>query len=131
MKKTLAIAAVALALMSQGAAAGERPADAALGALSGALVFGPVGLVAGAVVGYAAGPSISQGLRRDGRQARRSSNYEARASAGDPQPVPQDSGSRDVGPRAAPAAPQAAASAPARPAGPSTAASAPPVQPLE
>ena len=126
MKKTVAIAAVALALMSQGAAAGERPADAALGALSGALVFGPVGLVAGAVVGYAAGPSISQGLRRDGRQARRSSNYDARAAASDPQPAPQDSGSRDSGPRAAPQA-----TAPARPAGPRTAASAPPVQPLE
>jgi hypothetical protein len=127
MKKTLAAAAVAVALMSQGAAAGERPADAALGALSGALVFGPVGLVAGAVVGYTAGPSISHGLRRgESRQARRSSNYEARASAGEPQPVPQDGGSRDSGPRAAPQA-----AAPARPPGPRTAASAPPVQPLE
>ena len=121
MKKTLAIATVALALMPQLAAAGERPADAALGALSGALVFGPVGLVAGAVVGYTAGPSISQGLRRgEPRQARRSSGYEARASVPDPQQPARDN-------RAAPNVPQAAAPAQA----PRTASSAPPVQPLE
>jgi hypothetical protein len=122
MKKTLAIATVALALMPQLAAAGERPADAALGALSGALVFGPVGLVAGAVVGYTAGPSISQGLRRGEPKARRSSGYEARASVPDPQQP-----SRDNAPRAAPNAPQAAAPTQA----PRTASSAPPVQPLE
>lgn len=125
MKKTLAIAVVALALMPRLAAAGERPADAALGALSGALVFGPVGLVAGAVVGYTAGPSISQGLRRgEPRQARRSSGYEARASVPDAQPAP-----RDNAPGSAPTAPQAAAPAQAR--APRTASSAPPVQPLE
>jgi hypothetical protein len=46
--------------------AGERVGDAALGALSGAVVFGPVGAVAGAVIGYTAGPSIadSWGLKR-------------------------------------------------------------------
>jgi hypothetical protein len=41
----------------------ERIGDAALGALSGGLVFGPVGLVAGAVVGFAAGPTISRSWR--------------------------------------------------------------------
>jgi len=121
MKRTLAIALLTLALMPRVAEAGERPADAALGALSGALVFGPVGLVAGAVVGYTAGPSISHGLRRgETRQARRASNYDARASVGDTQSAPRDGGSG--------AAPQAAA-APATP--PRTAAAAPPVQPLE
>ena len=126
MKKTLAIAAVAFTLTPQVAAAGERPADAALGALSGALVFGPVGLVAGAVVGYTAGPSISHGLRRgETRQARRSSSYESRAAMGDPQPAPPD-----TAPRAAPAAPQATAAAPV-PAARSSVTSAPPVQPLE
>src|SRR3954467_11138595 len=34
----------------------ERVGDAALGAVSGALVLGPVGAVAGAVVGFTAGP---------------------------------------------------------------------------
>lgn len=127
MRKTLAIAVVALALMPGVAAAGERPADAALGALAGAVVLGPVGLVAGAVVGYTAGPSISHGLRRgETRQARRASSYDARPPAGDTQPVPQDSG-----PRAAPAAPQAAAPIQAAPPMRSAATTAPPVQPLE
>jgi hypothetical protein len=119
MRKTLAIAVTALALMPGVAAAGERPADAALGALSGALVFGPVGLVAGAVVGYTAGPSISHGLRRgEPRPVRRASNYDARAM-GDGQSAPP--------PQAAPAAPPAAAP----PASPKISTAAPPVQPLE
>jgi hypothetical protein len=52
--------------MPLGAVAQERVGDAALGALSGAEVLGPVGAVAGAVVGYTAGPAIasSWGLRR-------------------------------------------------------------------
>lgn len=52
------------------AQAGERVGDAALGALSGALVFGPVGLVAGAVVGYTAGPAISRSWRASGHHPR-------------------------------------------------------------
>jgi hypothetical protein len=128
MRKTLAIATVALALMPGIAAAGERPADAALGALSGALVFGPVGLVAGAVVGYTAGPSISNRLRRgEPRQTRRAANYDARASVGAPQPAPQESGPRAAQAQAvAPAAAPAPASSP-----PARATVAPPVQPLE
>lgn len=51
----------------------ERPVDAGLGALSGAVVFGPVGLVAGAVVGYTAGPGIARswGLKRHHHHIRR------------------------------------------------------------
>jgi hypothetical protein len=66
MKKSLAILTIAMALVPFGASAGERVGDAALGALAGAVVLGPVGLVAGAAVGYTAGPSIadSWGLRR-------------------------------------------------------------------
>ena len=37
----------------------ERVTDAALGGLAGAVVFGPVGLVAGGVMGYTAGPNIA------------------------------------------------------------------------
>src|SRR5881227_4179616 len=62
--------AVVLALASSQARAGERVGDAALGALSGAVVLGPVGLVAGAVVGYAAGPSIARSWRANRHQAR-------------------------------------------------------------
>ena len=63
MKITIAIAAIALTLASSQARAQERAGSAALGALSGALVLGPVGLVAGAVVGYTAGPAIGRSWR--------------------------------------------------------------------
>jgi hypothetical protein len=48
MKKTIASVALSLALMSSTAMAEERGGDAALGALSGAVVLGPIGAVAGA-----------------------------------------------------------------------------------
>jgi hypothetical protein len=123
MKSTLAIAVVTLSLMSSGAIAGERPADAALGAVSGAVVFGPIGAVAGAVVGYAAGPSISHSWRQSSsaRHARKPAKQEARVYANDGQSVP---GSQ--------AAPQAASAAPAQPEPPkATTTTLPPVQGLE
>jgi len=66
MKKLLAAVVMAMALAPLGASAQERTGDAALGALAGAVVLGPIGLVAGAAVGYTAGPSIasSWGMRR-------------------------------------------------------------------
>src|SRR5215469_4430706 len=67
MKSAIAIAAISASLISSQARADEhRPGDAALGALSGAVVLGPIGAVAGAVVGYTAGPSIAHawGFRR-------------------------------------------------------------------
>jgi hypothetical protein len=78
MKKLFPAAIVAAALVApmlapSGALAQERAGQAALGALSGAIVLGPVGAVAGAVIGYTAGPAIasSWGLRRSGRQYQR------------------------------------------------------------
>jgi hypothetical protein len=66
MNKSLAIFAITMTLVPFTASAEERTGDAALGALAGAVVLGPVGLVAGAAVGYTAGPSIARswGLRR-------------------------------------------------------------------
>ena len=77
MKWGIAAALVAATLAPQGALAQERAGDAALGALSGAVVLGPLGAVAGAVIGYTAGPAIasSWGLRRSGKQ------YEKRSAA--------------------------------------------------
>jgi hypothetical protein len=49
MKTTIAAVTLSLALISSAAMAQERTGDAALGALSGALVLGPVGAVAGAL----------------------------------------------------------------------------------
>ena len=117
MKKTIAIVTVSLALMSSAAMAQERTGDAALGALSGALVLGPVGAVAGAIVGYTAGPSIASawGLRR--------SSYPRKPAE------PPNAGYRSS---AAPRESYAAMPAPAAPPSVSTTGSAlPPVQPLE
>jgi hypothetical protein len=86
MKKTVTIAAMVLSLSAPAAAAGERGGDAALGAISGAVVFGPIGAVAGAVVGYTAGPGIahSWGVRRSGgvRHATRTARHEPPISPG-------------------------------------------------
>jgi hypothetical protein len=73
MRKFIVAAVIATALAPMGALAQERVGDAALGALSGAVVLGPVGAVAGAVVGYSAGPAIasSWGLRRHSRHYHR------------------------------------------------------------
>ena len=128
MKKTIASVAFSLSLMSSAAMAQERTGDAALGALSGAIVLGPIGAVAGAVIGYTAGPSIANSWGLHGssapRQARRAASRDPRVPAGDSQPVPNQSAPNDqTGPEAA---------APIRPsATTATASTAPPVQTLE
>jgi len=115
MKQFLAAVVIAVSLTPSGAFAQERVGDAALGGLSGALVFGPVGAVAGIVVGYAAGPGISRswGLSRpDYRYARaaqrsavaRSNNAELKqataqnASATSPKPASETKRSWDSPP---------------------------------
>ena len=90
MKWIVAAALVAATLVPSGALAEERTGTAALGALSGAIVLGPVGAVAGAVIGYTAGPAIasSWGLRRSERHYQRRS--EAPANKGTSSgPAPQ------------------------------------------
>ena len=64
MKKVIAAAVLvgAVVLVPAVASAQERLFDGALGAGAGALAFGPVGAVAGGVVGYTAGPNIATGL---------------------------------------------------------------------
>src|ERR1700757_3732215 len=88
MKKAIASVALSLALMSSTAMAEERAGAAALGAVSGAVVLGPIGAVAGAVVGYTAGPSIARswGVRgsrsaRHRQPPRREANRVAATSA--------------------------------------------------
>jgi hypothetical protein len=73
MKQFLAAAVMALSLAPMGAFAQERVGDAALGGLSGAIVLGPIGAVAGAVIGYTTGPAISRswGLTRSAPPYRR------------------------------------------------------------
>jgi hypothetical protein len=122
-KTTIAVTAFALSLVPTATMAQERAGDAALGAVSGAVVLGPVGAVAGALIGYTTGPSISRswGLRgsnragRTTRSARRSSRYGARAAASDSDLAQRN---QATAPAAVPPAPAAASVMP-------------PVQPLE
>ena len=113
MKKTIAMAALALSLVPSATMAQERGGDAALGALSGAVVFGPVGALAGAVVGYTAGPSIARswGFRRSSgaaRHVRKSTPQATRLSRAEMQPA---SGNQP-GPAAAVPPPKTASTAP-------------------
>jgi hypothetical protein len=87
MIKVYATAAMLL-LLAPSAALAQRAGDAALGAVAGAVVLGPVGAVAGAFVGYTAGPSISRSWGLEGsrsprhrRQSSRDSVRGARAEA--------------------------------------------------
>jgi hypothetical protein len=90
MIKAYATAAMLLVL-APSAALAQRAGDTALGALAGAVVLGPVGAVAGAFVGYTAGPSISRSWGLEGsrssrhrRQSSRDSVRGARAEAAAP-----------------------------------------------
>src|SRR3954470_15242655 len=77
---------VTVALQPLAAHAGDRGTDAALGAVSGAVVFGPIGAVAGALVGFTAGPAIGHSWELNG-SPRRHARYRQRAysrNAGDP-----------------------------------------------
>jgi hypothetical protein len=87
MIKVYSIAALLLVLVPSSVLA-QRAGDAALGAVAGAVVLGPVGAVAGAFVGYTAGPSISRSWGLEGsrssrhrRQVSRDSVRGARAEA--------------------------------------------------
>jgi hypothetical protein len=73
MNKLLVAAVIAATFLSFEARAQERAGSAALGALSGAVVLGPVGAVAGAFIGYSAGPAIahSWGVGHPRSRARR------------------------------------------------------------
>src|SRR5438093_1173272 len=88
MRRMLAISITAIVgLAPMAAAAQERAGDAALGAVSGALVFGPVGAVAGAVVGYTAGPAISRswGIKRSEPRPAKRPSTQARQPASEAQ----------------------------------------------
>jgi hypothetical protein len=79
---------VSLALATTSAYAG-RAANTAIGTLSGLVVFGPVGAVAGAVVGYTAGHGIARswGLSRSPHTPSR--YVQRRAGAVSSVPVPR------------------------------------------
>jgi hypothetical protein len=80
MTKALTAAAMILLLAPSVALAQHRAGDAALGAVSGAVVLGPIGAVAGAFIGYSAGPAIARSWGID-RSARCDSAGRLRGSA--------------------------------------------------
>jgi hypothetical protein len=90
-------------LISFEARAQERAADAAIGAVSGAVVLGPVGAVAGAIVGFAAGPSIARsfGMRSSASASQRG----PRVSQTNAAPEPQSTGTVPLPPSRPPQPP--------------------------
>jgi hypothetical protein len=84
MTKTLTAAALILLLAPSAALAQHRAGDAALGAVSGAVVLGPIGAIAGAFIGYSAGPAIARswGIDRSGsaRHRRQASKERVRGA---------------------------------------------------
>ena len=101
MKYLFVAAVIATSLFSFDASAQERAGSAALGALSGAVVLGPVGAVAGAVIGFTAGPSIARswGVGRSSRfQTRRATpSRVASGETGAPESRVQDSRAKSLG----------------------------------
>lgn len=128
MIRAVIAAAVITVVATSAALAQHRAGDAALGAVSGAVVLGPIGAIAGAFIGYSAGPSIARswGIDRSraSRQRRQASNESvrgARAEAVTPSETnPRVATSRNEGATPAPVA-----------AGPAPSAKTPPVQTLE
>lgn len=93
MKKLLIVGLIAGSFISLPARAQERAEDAALGAVSGAVVLGPVGAVAGALIGFTAGPSIAQswGVRRSASRPRvRRATQSSLAEPGAREPATQE-----------------------------------------
>jgi hypothetical protein len=121
MKWKLAFSIVALSLATQASADKRRGGDAALGALSGAVVLGPIGAVAGAVVAYTAGPSIAHawGFRRGSSAHQRSRQIKQEAQVSPAQVTPASA--------TVPATPQQRPAASAR----TASSKPPPVQGLE
>jgi hypothetical protein len=70
MKRVISVGAIALSLaLATTSAYAGRVANTAIGTLAGLVVFGPVGAVAGAAVGYTAGHGIARswGISRPDR----------------------------------------------------------------
>lgn len=65
------LCALAVMVVPIRANAQERLVDGAGGALAGVLVAGPIGAIAGGIIGYSAGPNIAQGMGLKGHHRRR------------------------------------------------------------
>ena len=94
MKAMIAAVAIALSLaFATNSAYAGRVANTAIGTLAGLVVFGPVGAVAGAAVGYSAGHGIARSggyldrpTRRLGRSSEKMSERFRRSRCRKPSP---------------------------------------------
>ncbi|WP_167767405.1 hypothetical protein [Bradyrhizobium frederickii] len=116
MTKALITAVAMLACAPVSAVAQERAGDAALGAVSGAVVLGPVGAVAGALIGYTAGPSIARswGMRGSHSAGNRPPPRRAAASPTRTRQAMEANGQMRAAANPAPPPVQAAPAAPAQ-----------------
>lgn len=83
MLRKISLTAMFVTLMVSQALADDvdRGVEAALGGAAGGLIFGPIGLVAGAITGYTAGPAISHSWGLDRNQSRGSRKRSQRKSS--------------------------------------------------
>ena len=88
MKRAIVVTLMAASFFSFEARAQERAGSAALGAVSGAVVLGPVGAVAGAFIGYTAGPAIARSWRSERSTSRSRVRRVALSAAGAQQETP-------------------------------------------
>lgn len=127
MIKAVIAAAALLVIATSAASAQHRAGDAALGAVSGAVVLGPIGAVAGAFIGYSAGPSIARSWgidrSRGSRTRRQAANESVRGARAEVPGPGGEKNARVASSRSEGAAPAATRAAPAP--------KAPPVQTLE
>jgi hypothetical protein len=134
MKKLIVAAGLATTLMSFEAQAQDRGGSAVLGAVSGLVVFGPVGAAAGALVGYTAGPAIAQSWGIGQRPPRSKARRAARANPEAKRPAATANAAQPSVARSAPqaaAAPAAQAPAAPAPAAIASTKAAPPIQTFE
>jgi len=103
-----------IALAPTAAPAQERAGPAAVGAVSGAIVLGPVGAVAGALIGYTAGPAISRSWGLSGPQPRPAKSPAAQTTASKPRPPAQAARAQSASAQTAPSSPSPAAARPAQ-----------------
>jgi hypothetical protein len=101
MKKLLGVVVIAGSLISISleANAQSRAGDAALGAVSGAVVLGPVGAVAGALIGYTAGPAIAHSWGVGQSASRPRARHTTQSSVGTQEPRAQEPGTKELATR--------------------------------
>ncbi|HEY7300700.1 MAG TPA: hypothetical protein VH684_22615 [Xanthobacteraceae bacterium] len=80
MRKAGILLITAVVLIPASADARHRAGNAAIGAVAGGVVFGPVGALAGAAVGYTAGEGIARdwGFRHHSRSPHRARHTQNR-----------------------------------------------------